>query len=148
LIVAVPYGNLIGMLPKLDPQQDRAFFDSAFEPHGGEFLYFGNRWARGVVVTAAEREAYLALPLLSKFIWSRRIRRRPRLHKRRSARATERMLAALPKAYPAALLGLALLVVREGVLSDSWLGPWVSGVSAIFLVLSATWLYLWHRRRG
>jgi hypothetical protein len=40
--------------------EQRRLLELSFEPHGDGYLYYRNRWARGVPVTAAEREEYLA----------------------------------------------------------------------------------------
>jgi hypothetical protein len=42
------------------PQQERSLLEVSFEPQDDGYLYYRNRWARGIPVTASERETYLS----------------------------------------------------------------------------------------
>jgi hypothetical protein len=43
-----------------DPSEQRRLLALCFEPDGDGFIFFRNRWASGIPVTAEEREAYLS----------------------------------------------------------------------------------------
>jgi len=46
------------------PEQQRKLLELSFEPSSGGYLYYRNRWARGVPVTAEERDSYLSASVL------------------------------------------------------------------------------------
>ena len=88
--------------------EERHMLDSSFEPNGDGYAFYRHHLARGVPVTAAEREAYLRPPLGgSRRDFHEAIRGReaslPRRGWWRSQRAT---LAAIP-----ATVGLGLILV-------------------------------------
>jgi hypothetical protein len=59
------------------PEQQRRLLELSFEPQGDGYLYYQNRWARGVPVTVDERECYLAAgALASRSVFYRAIRGR------------------------------------------------------------------------
>ena len=43
-----------------DPSEQRRLLDLSFERDGDGYVFFRNRWATGIPVTAQEREAYLS----------------------------------------------------------------------------------------
>jgi hypothetical protein len=91
----------------------RSLLDSSFEPNGDGYVFYRHHFARGIPVTAEEREAYLRPP----FGGSRRdfygaIRGRPASLPRRSWWRSQRAtLAAIPAHF-----GGALIVVGAGLL--------------------------------
>ena len=97
--------------------EERHFLDSSFEPNGDGYVFYRHHLARGIPVTAEEREAYLRPPLgASRRDFHGAIRGRkatlPRRPWWRSQRAT---LAAIPAGF-----GLGLILVGIGLL---WRGP-------------------------
>ena len=88
--------------------EERTFLDSSFEPHGDGFAFYRHHLARGVPVTAAEREAYLRPPLDgSRRDFYAAIRGRPATLPRRPWRRSQRAtLAAIPAGF-----GLGLMLV-------------------------------------
>jgi hypothetical protein len=88
--------------------EERHMLDSSFEPHGDGYVFYRHHFARGVPVTAAEREAYLRPPLGgSRRDFHEAIRGRPASLPRRSWWGSQRAtLAAIP-----AQIGLALILV-------------------------------------
>lgn len=88
--------------------EERHFLESSFEPSGDGFAFYRHHLARGIAVTAEEREAYLRPPLDgSRRDFYEAIRGRPATLPRRpwlrSQRAT---LAAIPTGF-----GLGLIIV-------------------------------------
>lgn len=99
--------------------EERHLLDSSFEPHGDGYAFYRHHLARGIPVTAAERETYLRPPLGgSRREFYEAIRGReaslPRRGWRRSQHAT---LAAIPLYFGFALIlvGAMLLWPRDGL---------------------------------
>ena len=98
--------------------EERAFLDTSFEPSGDGYAYYRHHFARGIPVTAEEREAYLRPPLDgSRSDFHAAIRDRPALLPRRSWRRSQRLtLAGIPAGFGfgLVLLGTALLWRSSG----------------------------------
>jgi hypothetical protein len=108
--------------------EERTFLDSSFEPHGDGYAFYRHHLARGVPVTAEERETYLRPPLDgSRRDFYEAIRGRkavlPRRSWWRSQRAT---LAAIPAGF-----GLGLVLLGATLI---WRGGGFEGPLARFLV--------------
>jgi hypothetical protein len=103
--------------------EERDFLDSSFEPHGDGYAFYRHHFARGVAVTAEEREAYLR-PALdgSRRDFHAAIRGRPATLPRRSWWRSQRStLAGIPAGF-----GFGLIVLGGALL---WRGagfeqPW------------------------
>ena len=97
--------------------EERDFLDSSFEPNGDGYLFYRHHRARGIEVTAEEREAYLRPPLDgSRRSFHESIRGRPATGPRRawwrSQRAT---LAGIPTGFGFGLILLGATMAWRGV---------------------------------
>lgn len=114
--------------------EERHFLESSFEPSGDGFAFYRHHLARGVAVTAEEREAYLSAPLDgSRRRFHDSIRGRPATLPRRpwlrSQRAT---LAAIPAGFGLGLLLVgAMLLWRSAGFEDSGLRWLLAGAGAL-----------------
>jgi hypothetical protein len=97
--------------------EERHFLDSSFEPSGDGYAYYRHHLARGIPVTAEEREACLRPPLDgSRREFHEAIRGRPASLPRRSWRRSQQAtLAAIPAGF-----GLGLVLVGASLV---WRGP-------------------------
>jgi hypothetical protein len=96
--------------------EERHFLDSSFEPSGDGYAFYRHHLARGVPVTAAEREAYLRPPLDgSRRDFYEAIRNRPASLPRRSWRRSQRAtLAGIPAGFGWGLLVVGAMLVWRG----------------------------------
>lgn len=109
--------------------EERSFLDSSFEPHGDGYAFYRHHFARGIAVTAAEREACLRPPLDgSRRDFYEAIRDReavlPRRSWWRSQRAT---LAAIPAGFGLGLVLLGAILIWRGAGFDGALGRFLAG---------------------
>jgi hypothetical protein len=134
--------------------EERAFLETSFEPDGDGFLFYRSHWARGIPVTAAEREACLARPFDDE---------RRRFEEMISGRAASgprrpywrsygRMLGAFPASFGAAFLAFgAMFLIRSWGGGDPavllWLWSIAGGLSAGF-GLQIVLVGLWRAWRG
>lgn len=97
-------------------EEERAFLDSSFEPHGDGYAFYRHHFARGIEVTAAEREAYLRPPLDgSRRDFYEAIRGREALLPRRSWWRSQRAtLAGIPAGFGFGLVLLGAFLVWRG----------------------------------
>ena len=89
----------------------RAILALSFEPTESGYLYYHWRWSRGIPVTAEEREAYLAIPVLgSRRAWRMAIAGRATAPTRAFKPVQRELLAALPMSmvFFALLIGIPL----------------------------------------
>ena len=104
--------------------EERAFLDTSFEPHGEGFVFYRHHWARGIEVSAAERETYLS-PALDgdRGAFYRAIAGRPgTLPRRPYRRALGAMLRGFPAGFGWSFLGAGALLLWRGVTAASaWL---------------------------
>jgi hypothetical protein len=102
----------------MNPTEKRALLELSFERDGDGYLFYSNRWARGVPVTAQEREAYLAAPTLAaNRAFHRSLRgRSATAPARKPGQVQKRTFASLPLRWglTAALLGSILLLCGIG----------------------------------
>lgn len=97
--------------------EERAALDTSFEPHGDGYAFYRHHLARGVEVSAEEREAYLRPPLgASRRDFYEAIRGRPATLKRRPwLRSQYVTLAGIPAGFgPGLILVGAMLLWRSG----------------------------------
>ena len=118
--------------------EERAFLDTSFEPHGEGFAFYRHHWARGIEVSAAEREAFLSPPLDGdRAVFYRAIAGRPAtLPRRPYRRALGAMLMGFPVGFGWSFVGAGVLLLWRGATADAaWLG-WLcliaGAVSAAF----------------
>ena len=113
--------------------EERSFLDSSFEPHGDGYAFYRHHFARGIAVTAAEREAYLRPPLDgSRRDFYEAIRGRdarlPRRSWWRSQRAT---LAAIPAGFGFGLVLLGAALVWRGLGFEGLQGGFLAGAGLL-----------------
>lgn len=97
--------------------EERAALDTSFEPHGDGYVFYRHHLARGVEVSAEEREAYLRPPLgASRRDFYEAIRGRPATLKRRPwLRSQYVTLAGIPAGFgPGLILVGTMLLWRSG----------------------------------
>lgn len=133
--------------------EERTFLDGSFERNGDGYLFYRHHRARGIEVTAEEREAYLRPPLDgSRNAFYEAIRGRPASGPRRpwlrSQRAT---LASIPAGFGLGLilLGATLLLRGSGFEPElRWLLMGSGGLGMAYgaLVLAVHALDLASRR--
>ena len=85
----------------------------SFEPNGDGYIYYRNRWSRGIPVTAAEREAYLRIPAFgSRRAWRASITGRETLPPRAYGPTGRKLWAAMPwrMAVFGILFGIVFLI--------------------------------------
>lgn len=119
--------------------EERAFLDSGFEADGDDFLFYRSHWSRGIPVSAAEREAYLAGTIDDeRSHFEEMIRGRAATGPRRPYwRSYARMLGAVPASFGAAFLAFGALFLVRGFAADdppALTGLWLvaGGLSAGF----------------
>jgi len=119
--------------------EERAFLDSSFEPAGDGFLFYRTHWSRGIPVSAAEREAYLARPFGDERLhFEAMIRGRAASGPRRPYRRSYgRTLAAFPASFGAAFLAFGAMFLARAWAADDppallWLWWTAGGLSAGF----------------
>jgi hypothetical protein len=133
--------------------EERHLLDSSFEPHGDGYAFYRHHLARGIPVTAAEREAYLRPPLGgSRRAFYEAIRgREASLPRRGWWRSQHATLAAIPASigWGLILAGATLLWPRSGLEPPiRWLFTVAGTLSAGYgaLVLAVHLLDLRRRR--
>lgn len=84
-------------MPKPPSEEQRRILAQSFEQGADGYIYYRNAWSRGVPVTEAEREAYLAIPAIgSRKAWLKSISGRPTVPKRAYWPTLLRLFAAMP----------------------------------------------------
>lgn len=129
--------------------EERAFLDSSFEPDGDGFLFYRTHWSRGIPVSPAEREAYLARAFGDdRYHFEEMIRGRAATGRRRPYWLSYgRMLAAFPASFGAAFLAFGAMFLLRGYFSDDprvliglWLAAgWLSAGFGAQIVLVGLW---------
>ena len=116
--------------------EERAFLDTSFEPHGDGFAFYRHHWARGVAVSAAEREAYLRPPLDGdRGAFRRAIAGRPATLPRRGyRRSLAAMLAGFPPGFGWSFLGAGALLLWRGWTAEA---AWLQGLCLVAGATSA-----------
>ena len=117
--------------------EDRAFLDSSFERHGEGYAFYRHHFARGVPVTAEERETYLGPPLDgSRRDFSEAIRGRPASLPRRSWRRSQRAtLAGIPSSFGWGLILVGAMLLWRGAAFEPplrWLLMGAGGLGALY----------------
>jgi hypothetical protein len=93
------------MAPSFQSEQ-RDLLALSFEESEQGYIYYHNRWSRGVPVSAEEREAYLRIPALgSRKAWRKSLKGRQTLPPRAFNPVMMKLLAAMPRRM--AFLGVA-----------------------------------------
>lgn len=134
------------------PEQLRRLLELSFEADQNGYLFYRNRWARGVRVTAAEREAYLSgTGLGSRSAFYQAIRGRPaEAAPRQFAPVYWKLLSRLPVA-----MGVVALLYGLGLVARCWF-PGSDLVRAILMIpgiglifFGASIIYAkWAKRAG
>jgi hypothetical protein len=112
----------------------RKLMSLAFEPEGEAYLYYRNRWSRGVRVSAAEREAFVSSGVVDAMrlarSWSRRVPVAPRRHP-----GLWFMLDAMPRRVGFSCLGLAAVSFAWAVTVRSMFAAIPFALGGAFLAL-------------
>jgi hypothetical protein len=115
--------------------EQRDLFALSFEPSGEGYHYYHYRWSRGVPVTAAERDAYLNIPIFgSRRAWRKSLIGRETLPPRSYASVRQKLLAAMP--YRMAFGGV--IVGAVGLVSG--LSERDTAIKIVYLVAGAVML--------
>jgi hypothetical protein len=133
--------------------EERTFLDCSFEPYGDGYHFYRHHLARGIRVTAEEREIYLRPPLDgSRRAFHEAIGGRPADGPRRPwLRSQHATLASIPAGFGLGLILLgAMLLWRGGGIEPPlrWLLMGAGALSAVYgtLVLAVRRLDLPQRR--
>jgi hypothetical protein len=129
--------------------EERAFLDSSFEPHGEGYAFYRHHLARGIPVTAAEREAYLRPPLDgSRRDFHESIRGRPASLPRRSwSRSQRSTLAAIPAGFGWGLILAGAMLMWRGAGFEPPLRWLLAGAGALGAAYGLLVLLVRPRRR-
>lgn len=129
--------------------EERALLDSSFEPYGEGFLFYRTHWSRGIPVSAAEREAYLARAFGDdRYHFEEMIRGRAASGPRRPYWLSySRMLAAFPASFGAAFLAFGAMFLGRAYFGDDppmlirlWLtAGWLSAGLGAQIMLVRLW---------
>ena len=132
---------------KLTPEDQRLLLETSFEPHGTGFLFYRHRWAKGVPVSAAERDEYLAIPVLgSRRAFYRKIKdRAPVKGEREYRRAAARMASALPQGMAVGILLLSGGLILRGFSASAPLEQWAAFLSGAAGIFFGLWIVSYRR---
>jgi hypothetical protein len=116
--------------------EERIFLDSSFEPHGDGYAFYRHHLARGIAVTAEEREAYLRPPLDgSRRAFFEAINGRPATLPRRSWRRSQRRtLAGIPVGFGFGLILVGAMLLWRGAGFEPPLRLLLAGAGALGLI--------------
>jgi hypothetical protein len=133
----------------LSTEDHRRLLETSFEPYGSGYLFYRNRWSRGVPVSAEEREEYLAIPVFgSRRAFYKRIEaRQPLFGPRDYDSAAQRMASALPKGFASSCLAFSIGAVLRAIYASSPTERWLALSCAVLLVLLGAWIIFYRRKR-
>lgn len=117
--------------------EERHFLDSSFEPNGDGWAFYRHHFARGIPVSAEEREAYLRPPLDgSRRAFYDAIRGREAVLPRRSWWRSQRLtLAGIPAGFGFGLVLLGAGLMWRGAEFEGplrWLLAGAGGLGAVY----------------
>ena len=133
--------------------EERSLLDSSFEPHGDGFVFYRHHWARGIPVSAEEREDYLRPPIDgSRRRFYRKIEGRAPVAPRRPwPRSQAATLRAIPAGVAIGLVTVgALMLERSGGFADPGLA-WlliIAGAMSLGYGSLALAVRIWFRARA
>jgi hypothetical protein len=131
LLTAAGWIRFATTMPSItDPSEQRRLFALSFEPDGDQFVFFRNRWASGVPVTADEREAYLSAGIFDagrrrEFVRKVRDRAPIRPPRRTDGGLRRQMLRSFPPFTIVVYLTFGLLAFSFAADQRVWLWQWL-----------------------
>ncbi len=130
--------------------EERDFLDTSFEPDGDGFLFYRHHWARGVKVSAAERDTYLRPPLDgSRRAFYDAIRGRPAMAPRRPYwRSYGRMLAGIPVGFGWGLVLVGATLLWRGATMEAAVLKWLFLVAGSMAAALGAQAAIARLRRG
>ena len=93
--------------------EQRDILSVSFEPAESGYIYYHNRWSRGIPVTEKERNEYLGIPMFgSRRAWRRSLEGRETLPPRAYRPVARKLLRTVPPgmAVTSLIVGLSLLL--------------------------------------
>ena len=93
-------------------EEQRGILMLSFEPAESGYIYYHNRWSRGIPVTEKERDEYLSIPVFgSRRAWRKSLAGRETLSPRAYKPVARKLLRAMPlrMAVLSLIFGLSLL---------------------------------------
>jgi hypothetical protein len=100
----------------LSPAEQRDILSLSFEPTEDGYVYYHNRWSRGIPVTKEERNEYLNIPVLgSRRAWCKSLEGRETLPSRAYKPVARKLYSAMPLSMGAFVLILGLLLLLSGL---------------------------------
>lgn len=116
----------------------RAMLALSFEQVGDGYLYYHWRWSRGIPVTADEREAYLAIPVVgSRRTWRKSIAGRSTMPSRAFRPVQQKLLAAFPVSMIVMALLFGVPLATSGLLELQTLGGLARALGGLFAIIFA-----------
>jgi hypothetical protein len=120
----------------VDENDRRELLSTAFEPCDGGYLYYRNRWAGGVKVSADERERFISSGAAGAMQLGREFARRTPVTPPRHA-SPWLIVDAMPMSLAAGLIAVALAAAAEANRPNPLLPPSVFWCVAIFMAAAA-----------
>jgi hypothetical protein len=120
----------------MDENERRVLLSTAFEPSGDGYLYYRNRWAGGVAVTAEERESFISSDAARAFQLGREFSKRAPVAPPRHA-SPWLIVDAIPYGFAAVLITASLAAAAEAQRDNPPLAPRPLWVIALFLAAAA-----------
>jgi hypothetical protein len=122
-------------MTKPPSEEQRRILAQSFEQGADGYTYYRNAWSRGIPVTEAEREAYLAIPAIgSRRTWLSAIAGRPSVPRRAYFPTVFNVYSAMPARTGIAFLSFGTFATFIAQSTDSRLVSAFSAVSGIALV--------------
>jgi hypothetical protein len=136
------------MAIRMTADDQRKLLESSFEPHGSGFLFYRNRWSKGIPVSAAERDAYLAIPVFgSRANFYAQIKGRAPVGGPRGYHYVARQMAnALPKGMATSVLLLSSALMIFGIFANPDLERWIAFSGGLAGVLFSAWIIFYRRK--
>ncbi|QIG81233.1 hypothetical protein [Stakelama tenebrarum] len=121
----------------------RAALALSFEPDDDGYLYYHWRWSRGIPVTAEEREAYLAIPVLgSRRAWRKSISGRPTAPHRAFRPVQQKLLARMPISMIVVALLVGIALAGSGLVELQTLSGLARAMIGLMAIVFATQIIL------
>ena len=120
----------------MDENERRTLLSTAFEPCDGGYLYYRNRWAGGVRVSAEERQEFISSNTAKAFQLGREFSKRSPVAPPRHP-SPWLVADAIPYSFAAGLMATALAAAAEAGRANPPLPPTLLWVMAIFMAAIA-----------
>lgn len=135
------------MALRLSSEEQRRLLETSFEPHGDGFLFYRNRWANGVPVSAAEKDEYLSIPVFGsrRAFYHKIANRSPVKGPRQYRHAASRMAWAFPRGSAEAILLLSGGLLLRGFFASAAFEQWAAVLGGLAGVLFGLWIVVYRR---